>query len=110
MQIDGGAGTSWTELPGGMNEPVHQTLKIFFSVLGQSGIICAQHLPNEHCADLGLGLQAGQVKQLPVTSGVKMNIFFLFLEVQQQREEDAKQCWHKDTALFYAALDVEGFR
>lgn len=58
---------------------------------------------------LCLGSETGQVEEVAVNSRVEEDAIFRLAEgrVQEQREDDAEECWGKDTPLLHTALDME---
>lgn len=58
---------------------------------------------------LCLGSETGQVEEVAVNSRVEEDAIFRLAEgrVQEQREDDAEECWCKDTPLLHTALDME---
>ena len=93
-----------------MGKAVDELLEGNLSVSCNGGVISEEHLPDAPLSSLGS--EACQVEQATVASSVQVDALFRLAEgvTQQQREQDAKKCWRKDTPLFDAAFDGEGVR
>jgi len=93
-----------------MGKAVNELLEGNLGVSCDDDVISEEHLPDEDFAHLRLGLEACQVEQAVISSGMQVDSFFGFAEgiSQQQGEQDAKKCQHEDAPLFNATFDGEG--
>ena len=71
----------------------------------ESSAVCKEHLTDEYS-------ETGQVEEVAVSSRVEEDVIFRLAKgiAQEQREEDAEECWGKDSPLLHTALDREGVR
>lgn len=100
------------EVPAALNEAIHQSLELHLYMGCDCSIIHKQHLSDQSFPYFCFELDACEIKQPAVQSGVKVDPLCCCVKgmFQEQGKEDPKECWHKDTALFDATAYVKWFQ